>query len=82
MVLGVALWWNSLQRLTYRGIGMPGGLQEGSLYLLGGFDGFAHHDVWLGTPDGIGWTLQRFTHRRESRYDVVEESKITAHAIN
>lgn len=63
--------WNG--RHSFGFVRAPGGLQEGSLYLLGGFDGFAHHDVWLGTPDGIGWTLQRFTHRRESRYDVVEE---------
>ena len=31
MVLGVALWWNSLQRLTYRGIGML--LKVGAIYL-------------------------------------------------
>jgi len=49
------------------------GLQAGSFYLMGGFDGLAHHDVWLGTSDASGWALQRFTHTRESRYDVFEE---------
>eukprot|EP00434_Breviolum_minutum_P017543 symbB.v1.2.015483.t1/scaffold1083.1/size139395/2 len=50
----------------------PGGLQEGSLCLLAGYDGYAHHDVWLGDSEGANWELQRFTHRRESSYDVFE----------
>eukprot|EP00913_Durusdinium_trenchii_P018797 g17664.t1 len=50
----------------------PGGINKGSLYLLAGFDGYAHHDVWLGNTEGSSWELMRFTHRREGSYDVFE----------
>ena len=59
-------------RYSFGLVRVPGGLQEGSLCLLAGYDGYAHHDVWLGDAEGANWELQRFTHRRESSYDVFE----------
>lgn len=39
-------------RYSFGLVRVPGGLQEGSICLLAGYDGFAHHDVWLGDAEG------------------------------
>lgn len=59
-------------RYSFALVRAPGGINKGSLYLLAGFDGYAHHDVWLGNTEGSSWELMRFTHRREGSYDVFE----------
>eukprot|EP00933_Yihiella_yeosuensis_P050331 TRINITY_DN48124_c0_g1_i1.p1 TRINITY_DN48124_c0_g1~~TRINITY_DN48124_c0_g1_i1.p1 ORF type:complete len:551 (+),score=88.61 TRINITY_DN48124_c0_g1_i1:48-1700(+) len=47
-------------------------LPEGSMYILGGTDGMALHDVWVSSDYGKSWTKVRFTHRRESSFDKFE----------
>lgn len=63
---------SQLARCSFSGPGVdatplvrvPGGLQEGSICLLAGCDGFAHHDVWLGDAEGIGsWFASHITEK-------------------
>eukprot|EP00927_Polykrikos_kofoidii_P078772 TRINITY_DN75587_c0_g1_i1.p1 TRINITY_DN75587_c0_g1~~TRINITY_DN75587_c0_g1_i1.p1 ORF type:complete len:610 (-),score=72.74 TRINITY_DN75587_c0_g1_i1:64-1815(-) len=46
---------------------------KGQLYILGGQDGRAQHDVWTSSDRGITWRLMRFTHVRETTFKSIEQ---------
>jgi len=68
--MSLAAPWSGRHSMTL--VRMLGGMNKDKLYILGGTDGFAHHDVWEGNPEGTSWELMQFTHRRESSYDSFE----------
>jgi len=52
---------------------LPGGTRRGRIYIFGGTDGRAQHDVWASDDRGSTWQLMRFTHTREMRQAFYED---------
>lgn len=53
-------------RYSFGFVHLLGGINKDRLYLLGGQDGRAQHDVWTSDTQGEGWSLMVFTHVSEA----------------
>merc|ERR1719379_621066 len=65
-VVSLAAPWTA--RHSFSLVSLPGGPGLGRLYIIGGHNGRAMHDVWLSNDKGLTWNLARFEHTMEQTF--------------